>query len=114
MSRRGVTLIEVLVATVLLAIGIGGSLGALATALRFRTDAAARERLAATAHDRLSWFEAVGCTLPGDTTIATPPGAQGEESWSLVREPNAVRLEGFVDGGALGVPRLALETRQAC
>lgn len=86
------------------------------TALRFRTDAATRERLAATAHDRLSWFEAVGCSVPpGDRSIVTAPGPGGEETWTLVREASSARLYGGVSGAALGVPlRLAVETRQAC
>ena len=60
-ARSGVSLIEVLVATVLLAVGICGTLGSLAAAARLRQSARQRESLAAAALDRLAWFEARAC-----------------------------------------------------
>lgn len=71
--QRGVSLVEVLVATVLLAVGITGTLASLAAAARLREDARGREAVAAAMRERLAWFEAVGCvpeTSSGDATRA--------------------------------------------
>jgi type II secretory pathway component PulJ len=59
--RRGVSLVEVLVATVLLAVGVTGTLASLAAAGRLRETARGREAVAAAMRERLSWFEAVAC-----------------------------------------------------
>jgi Tfp pilus assembly protein PilV len=59
--RAGVSLVEVLVAAVLLAVGIGGTLSSLAVTARLREWARDRERVAAEALDRLAWFEARAC-----------------------------------------------------
>jgi prepilin-type N-terminal cleavage/methylation domain-containing protein len=80
-SRRGVTLIEVLVATVLLAIGIAGTLNALVASARVRRSADAREAVVGLLLDRLAWFEANACrTLDtaGVTRLADGPRSELE------------------------------------
>lgn len=103
-------------AAVLLAIGVGGCLGALATSLRMRNGAAAREVLAAAAHDRLTWFESSGCAVQ-DTLIAVAEGAgnRAAESWQVAAEPSAVTLRGVATKSGAGVSfSLQLDTRRAC
>jgi Tfp pilus assembly protein PilV len=95
-SRAAVSLVEVLVATVLLAIGVAGSVAAFVAAARGRMTAAAREGAAAAADRRLAWFEAVGCTTP-DTMIAV--GAPDREHWVLDRDSTTSRLEGWAASG---------------
>ncbi len=69
-TRPGVSLVETLVAAVLLMLGIGGSLHALATSARLRSEADAREALSLLLLDRLAWFEALACA-GGDTSGVT-------------------------------------------
>ena len=88
-SRPGVSLIEVLVATVLLAVGIAGTLSSLAAAERLRRGARDRENLAALALDRLAWFQLAAC-LTADTSAVTPIDPAGEARWS-VRDSLGVR-----------------------
>lgn len=109
--RAGVSLAEVLVAAVLLAIGIGGSLSAFSTALRLRTRAAARESASALAQDRLTWFAARGCAI-GDTGFARPVGA-GREAWAIARDSGGVRLAGAVRP-APDLHPLRVESRLRC
>lgn len=116
MSRPGLSLTEVLVATVLLAVGIGCTLGALATSLRMRNGASAREMLAAVAHDRLTWFERAGCAVQ-DTIIeeAAPRDAGIAESWRVEGEPGAVTLRGEARGARAGLSfAITVQTRRAC
>jgi prepilin-type N-terminal cleavage/methylation domain-containing protein len=95
-SRAGVTLVEVLVAAVLLGIGVAGTLSALATSVRFRSMALTRESIAAAGHRRLTWLEAVGCAT-NDTTVLSPAGAQVTERWELRRAGNVVALDGMLE-----------------
>lgn len=82
LNRRGVSLVEVLVASVLLAIGISGTLHAMLASLRLRVDADAREAVVAVMLDRLAWFEAEACAR-GDTSGVTLLGGGLEASWRL-------------------------------
>lgn len=78
-SRRGVTLIEVLVAAVLLGVGITGTLNALVAAARLRLQSDAREAVVGLMLDRLAWFESQACTLAdtnGITRLADGPQAE--------------------------------------
>lgn len=116
MSRAGVSLTEVLVAAVLLAVGVGGAMGALSTALRMRNGATTRERVAAAAHDRLTWFERAGCAV-NDTTIAVADssGSGIAEIWEVEPESGAVRLRGEARGSRAGLTfAVRVETRLAC
>lgn len=63
-NRSGVSLVEVLVAAVLLAVGIAGTMAALAAAAQLREQARAREELAAEGLERLAWFEGRACAQP--------------------------------------------------
>lgn len=89
--RRGVSLLEVVVATVLLTVGIAGALSSLAAAERLRRSARGREALAAAALDRLAWFRAAAC-LTGDTTVAHPIEPAGDVQWSSRTVPHGRAL----------------------
>jgi len=75
--RRGTSLVEVLVATVLLAVGVAGTLAALAASARLRTAARAEERVAATALEAFSAFVARGCSVSDSlvTSVVDSGGA---------------------------------------
>jgi len=92
-NQTGVSLVEVLVAAVLLSVGIAGCLSALTGAARLRSAAAIRESLADLAESRLSWFEGRGCALV-DTAITAPPGARMEEAWRVERDSSGVVIAG--------------------
>lgn len=106
-ARPALSLVEVLVATVLLAVGICGTLASLAAAERLRADAQRRERLAAEVSARLAWFDAVGCTAAAASGTSTSADGVGV-TWTL--EPldadSVRRLE--IDAGN-GAGRRALQ-----
>lgn len=79
--RRGVSLVEVLVATVLLGVGVGGTLASLAAAARLRAEARVREAMAAAVADRLDWFAVRGC-LSTDTAGADLRGRRILVTWA--------------------------------
>lgn len=81
-ARPALSLVEVLVATVLLAVGICGTVASLAAAERLRADANRRERLAAAVNARLAWFDAVGCTETAASGTSTSLDGVGV-SWTL-------------------------------
>jgi prepilin-type N-terminal cleavage/methylation domain-containing protein len=113
MARRsGVSLVEVLVATVLLAIGVAGCVAALQAASRLRLDAATREGAVATVERRLTWFESRGC-LGRDTVIVVL--APDTERWILSRDSTGVTMDGRAEGavGARFV-RVPLRVRRGC
>ncbi len=113
-GRRGVSLPEVLVAAVLLAIGVAGCLAAMSTALRFRTMALTRESIAAHAQARLSWFDAEGCSVV-DTLVQSDAGAAVAERWELHRDSSIARLDGVASATHAGRPmRLAIGTVKRC
>jgi prepilin-type N-terminal cleavage/methylation domain-containing protein len=112
-SRRGVSLVEVLVASVLLAIGVGGTLSAFTAALRLRTNADVREEVAARAHNTLSWFESRSCVAADTASDSTRGGIR--EAWMVRRESTLVRLSGRLEGGAARAPvQLAVEAVRRC
>lgn len=113
-SRRGVSLVEVLVAAVLLAVGVGGALSALVAAARLRDRAGTREAVVRAVEARLGWFAATACAAGADTTIAATD-ARVEEAWRVTRAGAVVRLEGRALGRAPGTPvRLALVHERRC
>lgn len=116
MSRAGVSLTEVLVATVLLAVGVSGTMGALASALQMRNGATTRERVAAAAQDRLTWFERAGCAINDSSiTVADSTGSGVAERWEVEPTPGGVILAGDARGTRTGVAfSLRLESRLAC
>lgn len=114
-SRSGVSLIEVLVAAVLLAVGICGTLAALAATARLRQLARDREALAAAALDRLAWFEARACAHADTAERATLSASdsvtvQWRVTDSLGRR--AMRFEATSAGRA--PQRLTLTTSWRC
>lgn len=113
-SRRGVTLIEVLVASVLLAIGIAGTLNAMVASARLRLSADAREAVVGLMLDRLAWFEANACSVSdssGLTRLADGPSA----TWRLtaVGSTRVLELSGARSTGA-SVPRTSVLTSLSC
>ena len=61
-------------AAVLLAIGVGGALGALLAAAQLRTRASAREAVAATVEARVAWFGAAACGVAADSVVGSSMG----------------------------------------
>lgn len=112
-SRRAVSLIEVLVAAVLLAVGIGATLSALTAAARLRERASLRERVARVVADRLARFVADGC-VASDTSLAMTVGPI-DERWSITRSADRARLSGRAVGALPGgIVRLRLEQERGC
>lgn len=112
-TRRGVSLVEVLVAAVLLAIGVSGALGALVAAARLRDRAGMREAVARTVESRLGWFTLHGCAAV-DTILAD--GSRGiEEQWRVTRAGAVARLEGRARSTDAGrAVRVALVHERRC
>lgn len=112
--RRGVSLAEVLVSAVLLAIGIGGSLHALSASARLRTQADRREAIVGLMLDRLSWFEAFACA--GGDTVGVTRLTDGPEARWRVESVGTVRvltLDGARAPGQSG-PRTHVVTSRPC
>jgi len=89
-SRRGFTVVEVLVALVVVAVGLLGVAGASATALR-ASSAAVRERSAvARANTRLALLYAGGCAnaASGERQV----GAGLTDRWTVGTITNGVRM----------------------
>lgn len=114
MSRRGTSLVEVLVASVLLGVGVSGCLSTLAVAARFHERARAREEIAAEAHDRLGWFVSQGCVVVDTLSDASSRGlVQGE--WTVLRDSLATHLSlRLARSAPLVDERFALEATQPC
>lgn len=87
-------------ATLLLTVGVAGSLSALLASARLRTRASVRESVAQALESRLGWFSARACAFTGDTLVRSATEARVEESWRVVRDSAGARLEGRVIGGA--------------
>jgi Tfp pilus assembly protein PilV len=113
-SRAAVSLVEVLVATVLLAVGVSGTLSSLSAAARLRHGASGREALAAAAHDRLAWFERAGCFTADSSATDELTGAVRVE-WQLrsTAEGRTLQLEAAVPWAARS-HRLTLSTALPC
>lgn len=99
-TRRGVSLVEVLVAAVLLTVGVAGSLSALLAAAQLRSRASVRENVAQALESRLGWFAATGCALASDTIIRPDSTARVRESWRVSRDSSGARLDGRAMSGA--------------
>jgi hypothetical protein len=110
--RSGVSLVEVLVSTVLLAVGVAGCLAAMQVAAHLRLEAAARESVALSAAGRLAWFEARGCAVPDTVVLVAPPDA---ERWVITRDSTSSQLDGHATRrvGARAVA-LTLVARRRC
>lgn len=97
--RRGFTVVEVLVALVVVSVGLLGAAGMSATALR-ASNAALRERSAvARARTRVAVLQAAGCTFAADGTLRRDGTLV--EQWSVGPVTGGVRLaeaRSFFDG----------------
>ncbi len=112
-TRPAVSLIEVLVALVLLGIGVSGTLASLSAAQRLRDSARAREELAARASDRLDWFLSAGCAV-GDTGSAADTAGRVITSWRQ-RDSSGLRLlDVRAHDAARRVPSLRVGSRRRC
>lgn len=113
-SRTAVSLIEVLVATVLLAVGVSGTLSSLSAAARLRHGASGREALAAAAHDRLAWFERAGC-LAADSSATDELAGDVRVQWQLrsTVEGRTLQMEAVAPWAAR-THRLTLATSLPC
>ncbi|MBK7907427.1 MAG: prepilin-type N-terminal cleavage/methylation domain-containing protein [Gemmatimonadetes bacterium] len=112
-SRRGVSLVEVLVASALLAVGVSGALSALVTAARLRQRASVREAVTRRVEARLAWFTLQGCASVD--TVVVDASAAIEERWRVTRSGAVARLDGrarSVDGGR--PVRVALVHERRC
>ncbi len=93
---------EVVVAAVLLAIGVGGSLNALLVASQLRSLASVRDVVAEVLASRLGWFAASACGVTsdaGDPSDRLVAGVPVSESWRVWRDSEGVHLEARVLGG---------------
>ena len=80
--RRGVTIVEVLVALVLLAVGLLGVAGNAAIAVRASGGAARERRAVQRAGDRLAALREQGCAVARSGTLADPAAALTER-WTV-------------------------------
>ena len=114
MLRRGVSLVEVLVASTLLTIGIGGTLHALLASARLRLDADRREAMVGLLIDRLAWFETAAC-IGADTSGVTSLSDGPEARWQVhsVGTRRVLTLDGL-RGGAATAPRTRIITSRPC
>lgn len=111
-ARRGVSLAEVMVATVLLAVGVSGCVAALLGAARLRLESSAREDVVDAVDRRLGWFEAAGCGS-GDTVIVTLGEIEGR--WMVTRTDSSALLDGREQRRlASRVIRFPLRTQREC
>jgi len=111
-NRSGVSLVEVIVASVLLSVGVAGCVAALLGSARLRARAAATEAVADAVERRLSWLETAGCSA-NDSTIRVDGVV--EERWALARDSLAARLEGHAwQRLSVGQARLALRIFVEC
>lgn len=121
-ARAGFTLIEVLMAVTLLAIGLLALAGLAATSLRVVRGGAAQTRAAAIAQSRFDSLSSVPCAQIAAAVPASAPAVTGTattrgvvETWSaqMVNNGNMVRMT-----NALTVPGRAAtyqyESRRAC
>ena len=113
-NRPGVSLVEVLVAAVLLAIGIAGSLNTMVVSLRLRGDADAREAVVGLMLDRLAWFEAHACARADTSGVSRLEGGI-EARWTMraVGSTRILELQGAHRGRPLAA-RTRVVTSLSC
>ena len=112
--RVGISLIEVLVAAVLLAIGVAGTLSALTTAMRLRIGAEAHESAVERADARLGWFARGSCPAQ-DTAVQLDDSSGVRERWRVGADSTGARLTGYAEVPTFGGRRrFAVEARRAC
>jgi Tfp pilus assembly protein PilV len=112
--RRGFTLVETLVAVVLIDVGLLALVTAGAVVVRQSSGTRLRARAVQAAHNRLEQLGAAPCQRASGVSVGAAAGV--DESWSVDTLPNAVRqIRDSVTFSVLGAPRaLVLGTRLSC
>jgi prepilin-type N-terminal cleavage/methylation domain-containing protein len=113
--RPGFSIVEVLVALVLVTVGLLGIAGNGALAMRVAGAAARERRAAQRAADRLALLGSQGCALARSGTLTDPDAALSEQ-WTVGASTNGVAL---VDAevrwsGPTGTRRLTLGSAILC
>jgi Tfp pilus assembly protein PilV len=103
-GRAGISIVEVLVALVLLAVGLLGIAGNGAIAMRAAVAAARERRAAQRAADRVALLRAQGCAA-ARSGAAVDPAAALTERWTVSPAANAVALDVEVRWRAPAGPR---------
>jgi Tfp pilus assembly protein PilV len=103
--RAGLTVVEVLVALVLLAVGLLGVAGQGAIAMRASSTAARERRAAQRAADRVALLRAQGCGAVRSGS-ADDPAAALTESWTVGPAGSAVAIDVEVRWRAPAGPRM--------
>lgn len=113
-QREGISLVEVLVAAVLLAIGVAGALSALTTAMRLRLAAEAQEAAVERVDQRLGWFARGACPAH-DTTVRIGDSSGERERWRVRADSGGATLSGLAEVPTFGGRRrFAMEARRSC
>ncbi len=89
-ERSGLSVVEVLVALVIVTVGLLGMAGSTALALRTTTDAARRRDAAQWAASRIALLAAQGCAV-ASSGVANASGARFTEQWVVLS-----RADGFM------------------
>lgn len=110
--RRGVSLVEVMVALVLLGLGVSGTLASVAAAGRLRDAARSREAMAALAADRLDWFVARACA--GLDSMGADTAGRAVSVWRVVDSASVRGLRVELRDALGRVPGLQLRSGYPC
>jgi prepilin-type N-terminal cleavage/methylation domain-containing protein len=108
--RRAFTLIEVLVALIIMGVGAAGLAGALAGDLRLRDLAAANALAAGVARDRLELLAALPCSADAS---GTSESAWGSERWRASASPSSWSLTDTLRLRRTAAP-VVIRARVAC
>lgn len=114
-QRAGLSIVEVLVALVLVAIGMMGVAGSTAIAFRTTLDAARRREAAQRASSRIAQIAASGCAL-AMAGASTDSARQVSEQWSVSMPVNGFALvtDSVTWTGTRGKSSLALTSALTC
>ena len=110
--RAGFSLIELLVALIIIDVGVLALAGTTLVLVRRRTELRARSAAVRAASSRLEWLGAGPCE---PTTGSEHPGAQIVERWTVQLRANATReLTDSVTFGSERAHTVVLRTRLPC
>ncbi len=109
---HGFTIVELVVAMMLVAVGLLSLVGASSILVRRRYEAQQRLEAVAAAANRVAQLSSAGC-LPTSGTTGTSPGFA--ERWSVTPGPNATReIVDSVHFGARPAHDVVIRTRLPC